>query len=809
MSQLSSEPMIARGVQSIPGVGDGVPARPDRPQPDAKSSTAVFVEGDDTIARSRSRWNFHWLVIAAMPAAMLAINGDWIFGSAFIDAWVYHGFFRNLSLYLGDLFPSTYYGSRLAWVLPGYLAYQVLPAQWAHYALHLSAYLATLLAFYSLVARTADRRTALLGTVLFGCHGFVLSAIGWDYVDGAVILYYLLSLAAAHAAATRALRADTASKWVSALWLFLAGAAYACMIYSNLTSVLLSLSLPAIYIWTLAENAPRWREWIVYLARAFACVSAGAAIVSLGLCAFNAAIGGEFWFYGPSIRYATGNVNAPNPWRAQTLVWIYRAPWLPSHALGLVGGLVFLLRCAIRRDFRGQRWAIFFVVNYLYCLATMVYMEATGRPVLEFHYYVSFLLPPLFLAISAALARVPQCLPAWAFAILCLAAFGLLVIPLSRASHYAIRWIIDHHGREALWWSLGICVGLGAIAFLWRAMRPRGVATLSGLVLGVGIVNARVLPDHCAWEISGDARGMFNRVNRAFEIVQAEAGRRAPRFWHGKDGPVNDDYTALTSTYLWSYTLISYEFPQLSDESFQSSRIGAGSLLCVLTSKPNVDAAVTAAFTPRMIEPRRRSQYEVRDSSRGFFLTFFDLFPLLGPPAQVMFGESEGRVEGRLSGAAAEGLDAARLPLERWELAHSDATVRQTSKGLELRSPASRWAYIARYAPIRAENDGEYIFRMRFRPGAYRVRFGALNADQTDWRALPGPPYPADASGNLWEQSFSVRLNAGEVIWPLICNDHPTGDIPSSATVLEVHVFLPGTPPASSAGPAPNEKTPE
>jgi hypothetical protein len=36
---------------------------------------------------------------------------------------VYLGLFGNLTEFQRDLFPGTYYGSRLAWILPGYLPY--------------------------------------------------------------------------------------------------------------------------------------------------------------------------------------------------------------------------------------------------------------------------------------------------------------------------------------------------------------------------------------------------------------------------------------------------------------------------------------------------------------------------------------------------------------------------------------------------------------------------------------------------------------------------------------------------------------
>ena len=53
----------------------------------------------------------------------------------YLDPWFYTGYFNNL----GELykwFGPTYYLSRLPWIVPGYIAYHLLPAKWAYFALH-------------------------------------------------------------------------------------------------------------------------------------------------------------------------------------------------------------------------------------------------------------------------------------------------------------------------------------------------------------------------------------------------------------------------------------------------------------------------------------------------------------------------------------------------------------------------------------------------------------------------------------------------------------------------------------------------
>ncbi len=156
----------------------------------------------------------------------------------YIAPWVYLGFFHNLILYKSVLFPLTYYGSRLSWVLPGYLANRLFSPLTANYVLHLGVfYLATVSLFFTL-KRTVDRRTAQLAAIAFGFLNSLWIAIGWDYVDGVGIAYYLL---------TTAVLTYTANAKDERIGLVLAGASYAALIYSNASWVMYIVFFPAHY----------------------------------------------------------------------------------------------------------------------------------------------------------------------------------------------------------------------------------------------------------------------------------------------------------------------------------------------------------------------------------------------------------------------------------------------------------------------------------------------------------------------------------------------------------------------------------
>ena len=107
-----------------------------------------------------------------------------------IDTWLYHGYFLNLRHHV-PAFAGTYYGSRLAWILPGALVYSLFKALTANLVLRLFLLTVSILAVFWQVQRRHGTRVSFLVSLLAcGCPT-LLSAIGWDYVDGPVIAYGL------------------------------------------------------------------------------------------------------------------------------------------------------------------------------------------------------------------------------------------------------------------------------------------------------------------------------------------------------------------------------------------------------------------------------------------------------------------------------------------------------------------------------------------------------------------------------------------------------------------------------------------
>ena len=85
-------------------------------------------------------------ILFLLPCFVLWRNSNLVFTPVgTIDPWGYYGFFRNLVSFKRDLFPGTYYGSRLSWVLLGYVVNKLFSPLVANYVLHLSVYYTALL----------------------------------------------------------------------------------------------------------------------------------------------------------------------------------------------------------------------------------------------------------------------------------------------------------------------------------------------------------------------------------------------------------------------------------------------------------------------------------------------------------------------------------------------------------------------------------------------------------------------------------------------------------------------------------------
>ena len=526
------------------------------PSPAASGSSEGVVRVPSSKARE-GKVDYALLVIFVLPWLLLAAGNNWIFDYVVAhkgpDPWFYSGFFVDFPGQLST-FPSTYYGTRLSWILPGYAAFRLFSPIVAEYVLHFGLFYVATICLYFTLKHTVGRRAGLLSAILMGGYGFFLWAAGWDYIDGAGIAYFLLTmLALTNAARSERRRAR--------LWLIASGASYGAMIYSNLFLVIFT---PVLVLYYLVGNYTQQRH---SLKSGSLLVGIGFLTVSLSLAVTNQAMGGEFLFYGPSLRAAGALAAAPSRWKLPWQTWWKQATWLVLPSVMFICSVAGVIRTWKSRADRLSCFVILFQLLFLSWSLTMVLFDLRGGSVLQLTYYASFLIPTMFLAAGAQLSRLLNGLSAQRFGyVTC----GAMAIPLLAYRFPPDSWSTVFLNSCAPWIALGLVLMMATTLFLKRAQAT--AVTVAVVYLSIATVN--VASAGFRTKQRGLSQAGFSAVIQSMKLTRSLEPGANLLFWYRFDEPMGPFYRSVASTYLWGYSLINERFPSLEreDDSFQIPR---------------------------------------------------------------------------------------------------------------------------------------------------------------------------------------------------------------------------------------------
>ena len=500
-------------------------------------------------------WERHgWLALAALPLFLLACNHTWILTiPAGIDTWLYYGYFTNFSA-LWREFPSVYYGTRLGWLLPGAIAHAVLPSLAANAVLHLGVYYTAVFAIYVTVKRLYGARTALLVAALLGNYSYFLVSAGWNYVDGAGLAYYAVTVALL----IRPTRAGVAW-WVP----LAAGATFAAAVHTHLV---LGVFLPILVLTYLRLPAADARQKYLHAA----CFLAGALVLTAGFGLEAYRRGAPFLFFLPSLRFAAATAAEPDAYMTNPL-WMLNAPFLVVPAVAAVA----VLTARIRMRGGSRRLDCVVLDHFLLSIGMFLLFLALGRPFLKLGFYVSYLIPSLFLAIAPVLWPRVRELSTSAFAIVLAAVLvipGLLLLPVA-GKHL-----------DGLVQPLVVAVPLLILATgaAWLAIR-KGIAALLVFVVLFAVANVMMVRiELIEFEQVSERGDGYEAIVRADRLI-ASHDEGQGRFWYDARAPLGDIFRAIASTRLWAYRLVSDRFPTFIHPTSQAEApVGSGDRIIVL-----------------------------------------------------------------------------------------------------------------------------------------------------------------------------------------------------------------------------------
>jgi hypothetical protein len=548
------------------------------------------------IARwAASRWQ--WVVLLlGLPLVLTMVVPDWMYSQTdFIDSWVYYGFFRHLEAYSVSMFPQTYYGTRLGWIVPGYLAYRLFTPFEATLILHLVFYCLAVGSLFVIVRRVSGSSSGLFAALAFGLYLPTVRALGSDYVDGAVIAYALLTVAFG-------LRGVEESKRV---WTLASGIAAGLMLNSNIGAVLL---FPSLVVWFVPRQLAGWRSLSLWVHAVLWAV--GIALATAVLVAISVATGGDWDFFLNSLRWMRGQ-QGTNPWDVTGLSWVAASPWVFLPPATLLGTLLVWLRSRHDRLNAGQIKAI----GSLGLVATVfVLFDFVGSgALLYWPFYASWLIPFTFLAIGVVLVPAARDFRTEAATLL------VLVVGLG----VSLAW--PQFTRLPLF-------GLRGFALIVILV---GVAALARSVVGSRIALAAAIFCLHGWLTltntylpSRDRADVFQTVDRAVGFMEYFITDSQPRFLLTPPRKLGHYVQALTSVYLWGYTIASDRYPAVT--AAQAALILPGATVVVISEEDGAASGFDEVFAPYGLSGAVKGSERVETIHGPLYLTVLYAKPRSG-----------------------------------------------------------------------------------------------------------------------------------------------------------------------------------
>jgi hypothetical protein len=696
---------------------------------DPAASERILNERGIDPAPDRIQW-----LLFLLPLLLMAANSGWFYNSpGHIDPWVYFGYFLHFVEFKSRLFPNLYYGSRLPWILPGYLAHRFFDVTTARYVLHFAFYYVATFSIYTLLKRAFGRKNALLGAVVFGTHAAFLSSIGWDYVDGAGITYNLLALACISRASIGRQRQ---------LWLVFAGIASIAMVYMNLMLIaFLPLHL-AYYLFLTSTGFNR--RVIGSMTDLLVWYAGGALFLTVALGAINYRLDGSFWFYAPSINALLHFSSAPNPWRLNGLAWFRQAYWLGIPAATTVACIASVLRGPHRGNMTWGAHKTFYIWQYLASVTFMVVWYTVGGVGLQLNYYVSYLLPSMFLAIGGILAVPADGWRPHAWWPVVAGTTIALAVAL-RLSGGPITQLLQSKGLVAI----VACTTTGLLA---RIMFPRAWWTVVPALAGVILFQLA----YTGFIDSPSNRESTERIVAGVRAAWPYMQKGKAFFWYDITEPHGYEFNGINATYLWGYTFASQKFPLLDD----AHPIASGETIVVMSGSAQALERANKTLLQRHLKGSLLEAHKIQVADVAYDMTILKIQD--DPPNLRSLTIAQRGATANLIPAVSG--DNAELPLSGWKA----GSMEQRPEGLLVTTGKKRFAYGSWYGPLVAPRSGKYQFTLTYRVFEGRILYGGMAADMS--HALGRAQMPPQ-TGRSQAVTYVAQLKAGEGAVLLIAND--------------------------------------
>ncbi|WP_027132872.1 hypothetical protein [Geminicoccus roseus] len=462
------------------------------------------------------------------PACLffLATGGDWLFDFGGADNWQYVKYFQawdSDDAAMRAAMDRDYKGSRVPWILPGYLSHALFGPDWGTIVLHGAVLLLSAFLLFVVAEPFVGGRVALLTAMLAASFpGFQASGVAgfWNYHGSAANLYFLAGLVFT----VRAFAAERKTGFALLAGAGLFSALLTTFIYAVLGPMLLA------FAWTC------WRRFGPQpLGRLLLAACAGAVLATVLFGIARLATGGTFWFFMSQIRFLM-RAASNNVWAEPLSVWLPNAGWLSLPLLTGVASLLFLL--AARRESPSRiGCARLFILQFWLAQLALILCDLLGQNSFQVPYVHYVSTPATFLALAAmaaaafgpALRQVPPALAA-ALALLVLVPGQILAVPAFREALTGLPLY-----RFVLPCLMGLLV---VLAGAWLRRRPAGAFVALAGFLPLAVLAYPAGP-YAAWQRCYPARAIFPAIVQGSAYISSlGATQMTGAFWYQPDHAV-------------------------------------------------------------------------------------------------------------------------------------------------------------------------------------------------------------------------------------------------------------------------------
>jgi len=517
------------------------------------------------------RTNFLILLIAFFPLLLLLINHDWIFFEnpygRNVDSWVSIGYFINYQQYYKN-FGQLYYGDRVSWIFPGYFLNHIFSPLFANYILHIIFFSLCLLSIFFIIKFTIDEKTAFLISLMMGSYAFFIREIGSNYISGSVITYLLLTILFITLSAKN-------THWK--IYLCVSGACFASMIYAQMFTIVFAPFIIAYYI---VANY-HWKNNNVIIK--FLYLIAGMGIITIIYGIINFLLTKNWYFYSAQLNSLIYYSNIASPSAETFLSYIFRLDSLILPGIFFViCGLSLLIQNYYKRDHKNI-FSLFFQISYILMFVIFFLIDKQGNIVLRMAFYNCYLIPFIFLAMAPQVSlilneienhRLDQLL-IFSIILFCL---PLIIYNFSLFYSPIIKYI------SVILFIILLFQNLFTLHINFKEINFKIKKSLFSIIL-ILIFLTYAMFNSCLYTSNSytnlEFRGIDSQENGyiaildSIGIINQEISSGKVRFWYNinesnENGYYGGLYGSINSVYLWMYTYIGQDFPNIDKSKFET-----------------------------------------------------------------------------------------------------------------------------------------------------------------------------------------------------------------------------------------------